>query len=85
MEEEGVLDFNGKQLRYYTERNRVWVDTEDFLVITGMTRMDLEDGEAHRIDYDKAVAHADSRNPELADLMTQELGPLTLFSRDDSM
>ena len=69
------MEFQGKQLRYYAE---VWVDTEDFLAITGMSRIDLEDGEAHRIEYDSAIAYANSRNPELADLMSQELGPPNL-------
>jgi len=83
--EEEVLEFQGKQLRYYAERSRVWVNTEDFLAITGMSRIDLEDGEAQQIEYDSAIAYANRRNPELADLMSQELGPLTLFSSDDSL
>lgn len=83
--EEEVLEFQGKQLRRYAERRRVWVNTEDFLAITGMNRIDPEDGEAHRIEYDSAIAYVNSRNPELADLISQELGPLTLFSSDDSM
>jgi len=83
--EEEVLEFHGKQLRYYAERSSVWVNTQDFLAITGMSRIDLEDGEAQRIEYDSAIAYANRRNPELADLMSQELGSLTLFSSDDSL
>jgi hypothetical protein len=83
--EEEILEFQGKQLRYYSKRSRVWVNTEDFLAITGMSHIELEDGEAQRIEYDSAIAYANSRNPQLADLMSQELGPLTLFSSADSM